>query len=410
MRETPTGIAADHAALDSALDTLEIQRLFAAAILDSVDVGLVLLDHDGTYLTMNKRQQDFLRLAFPGGHAGRAGQLGEVYDVDGTTLLTRQEMPSVRALLDEEFDDITIWVGSDPKTRRALSVSARSVRDENGALMGAALASKDVTDFMTAMKVKDDFIASVSHEFRTPLTSIIGYLSMMLNDDEPLSASQSRHVQVVARNADRLNKLVSDLLITAQPDTVPLEVVLAASDVNSIVRGSVESAQPAAWARGVELRFRSPGPLWLMVDAQRFAQVVDNLISNAIKYSPNGGPVEVGLSSSDGSLRLVVTDHGIGMSPEDLARLFTRFFRAREAEELSIQGIGLGLSIVKRIVESHGGQVFAESRLGKGSSFRVELPVESADAADGAPAEEGTAENGAVEDGAVDELDRVRSA
>jgi two-component system phosphate regulon sensor histidine kinase PhoR len=395
VRETPTGIAADHAALDSALDTMEIQRLFAAAILDSVDVGLVLLDHDGTYLTMNKRQQDFIGLAFPDGHAGRAGQLGAVYATDGTTLLTRQEMPTVRALLDEEFDDITIWVGSDPQTRRALSVSARSVRDENGAFMGAALAYKDVTDFMMAMKVKDDFIASVSHEFRTPLTSIIGYVSMMLNDDEPLPASQARHVQVVARNADRLHRLVSDLLLTAQPDSVPLEVVLTSTDVSAIVRGAVESAQPAAWARGVELRFRTPGPLWLMVDPQRFSQVVDNLISNAIKYSPQGGPVEVELSSNDGLLVLTVRDNGIGMSREDMDRLFTRFFRARDAEELSIQGVGLGLSIVKRIVDSHGGRVVTESRYGEGSTFRVELPVESVDAADGMP---------------VEELDSVRSA
>ena len=383
MRETPTGIAADHhAALDSALDTIEIQRLFAAAVLDSVDIGLVLLDHDGTYLMMNKRQQDFIRLAFPDGHTGRAGQLGEVFDADGSTALVREEMPTVRALLGEEFDDITIWVGSDQVTRRAVSVSARAVRDEHGALMGAALAYKDVTDFMLAMKVKDDFIASVSHEFRTPLTSIIGYVSMMLNDDEPLPATQSRHLQVVARNADRLHRLVSDLLLTAQPDSVPLEVVLTASDASAIVRGSVESAQPAAWARGVELRFRSPGPLWVMVDPQRFSQVVDNLISNAIKYSPHGGPVEVELASEDGHLVLTVCDSGIGMSAEDVDRLFTRFFRARDAEELSIQGVGLGLSIVKRIVDSHGGRVTAESRLGEGSTFRVALPVDSAVAAD----------------------------
>ena len=379
MPEAPTGIAADHhAALNSTLDTMEIQRLFAAAILDSVDIGLVLLDHDGTYLTMNKRQQDFIRLAFPNGHSGRAGQLGEVYADDASTLLARHEMPTVRALLGEEFDDITIWLGSDPMTRRAVSVSARAVRDEAGALMGAALAYKDVTDFMIAMKVKDDFIASVSHEFRTPLTSIIGYVSMMLNDDEPLPATQSRHLQVVARNADRLHRLVSDLLLTAQPDSVPLEVVLAATDVSGIVRGSVESAQPAAWARGVELRFRSPGPLRVMVDSQRFALVVDNLISNAIKYSPHGGPVDVELAEHSGVLRLTVRDHGIGMSPEDVDRLFTRFFRARDAEELSIQGVGLGLSIVKRIVDSHGGRVVAESQLGEGSTFRVELPVDIA--------------------------------
>jgi two-component system phosphate regulon sensor histidine kinase PhoR len=390
VREPPTGIAVDQlTALNEALETVEIQRLFAAAIMQSVDVGLVLLDEEGTYLTMNKRQEAFIRLAFPEGHSGRAGQLGELYAADGVRRLAREEMPTLRAALGEEFGDLVVWVGANPATRRAVSVSARAVRRDDGSRMGAALAYKDITDLMLALKVKDEILASVSHEFRTPLTSIIGYLSMMLNDDEALPPTQSRHLQVVARNADRLHRLVSDLLLTSQPANVPLEVVLAATDVSAIVRGSVESAQPAAWARGVELRFRPPGPLRLMVDPQRIAQVVDNLISNAIKYSPHGGPVDVELASDDGLLLLAVRDHGIGMSGEDVDRLFTRFFRAREAEELSIQGVGLGLSIVKRIVESHGGRVSAESRPGEGSTFRVELPADPAPGVDdAAPAEE----------------------
>jgi two-component system phosphate regulon sensor histidine kinase PhoR len=389
VREPPTGIAVDQlTALNEALETMEIQRLFAAAIIESVDIGLVLLDSDGTYLTMNRRHEDFIRLAFPDGHTGRAGQLGELYAADGVRRLSREEMPTVRASLGEEFDDVVVWVGSNPATRRAVSVSGRAVRREDGSRMGSALAYKDVTDFMLAMKVKDEIVASVSHEFRTPLTSIIGYVSMMLNDEEGLPPTQLRHLQVVSRNSDRLHRLVSDLLLTAQPADVPLEIVLAATDVSAIVRGSVESAQPAAWARGVELRFRAPGPLRLMVDSQRFAQVVDNLISNAIKYSPYGGPVDVELASDDGLLLLSVRDHGIGMSGEDVDRLFTRFFRARDAEEMSIQGVGLGLSIVKRIVESHGGRVTAESRLGEGSTFSVVLPAAAVEADSAGPADE----------------------
>jgi signal transduction histidine kinase len=387
VREPPTGIAVDQlTALNEALETVEIQRLFAAAVMESVDVGLVLLDQDGTYLTMNRRHEDFVRLAFPDGHTGRAGQLGELYAPDGVRQLSGEETPTVRAAVGEEFEDAIVWVGSDSATRRALSVSARTVRADDGSRIGAALAFKDVTDFVLAMRVKDEILASVSHEFRTPLTSIIGYVSMMLSDEEALPPGAARHLQVVARNAERLHRLVSDLLLTAQPANVPLDVVLAATDVSAVVRGSVESAQPAAWARGVELRFRPPGPLQLMVDPQRFAQVVDNLISNAIKYSPHGGPVDVELTSNGGLLLLTVRDHGIGMSGDDVDRLFTRFFRAREAEELSIQGVGLGLSIVKRIVESHGGRVSAESRPGEGSTFRVELPADAAPA----PAEAGS--------------------
>ncbi|MGZ5400701.1 MAG: hypothetical protein ACXWDM_11890, partial [Nocardioides sp.] len=149
----------------------ERHRLFNAAILDTVDVGLVLLDHTGAYRSHNRRHDDFMRLAYHDGHAGLAGQLGKVFGPDAVTLLGREAMPTYRAASGEEFDDCRIWVGDDPLTRRALSVSARTVHDD-GDFAGAALAYKDVTDFMRALNVKDEFVASVSHELRTPLTSI----------------------------------------------------------------------------------------------------------------------------------------------------------------------------------------------------------------------------------------------
>ncbi|MGZ8738249.1 MAG: histidine kinase dimerization/phospho-acceptor domain-containing protein, partial [Nocardioides sp.] len=203
--------------LAEALDTIAHQRRFADAILDTVDVGLVLLDRTGAYQSMNRRHGDFMRLAYPDGHAGRAGQLGLVYAADGVTALVREEMPTHRAAQGEEFDDCRIWVGEDPLTKRALSVSARTVRDEQGQFAGAALAYKDVTDFMRALRVKDEFVASVSHELRTPLTSIMGYVDLML-DRPDLPEQQAAHLEVVARNSDRLRRLVADLLHTAQVD------------------------------------------------------------------------------------------------------------------------------------------------------------------------------------------------
>ena len=125
---------------------------------------------------MNRHHGALMPLAFPQGHAGQAGQLGEVYAEDGVAARAQHEMPTLRAARGEEFDDLRIWIGSDPLTRRACSVSARSVRDAAGPFVGAALAYKDVTDFLRSMRVKDDFVATVSHELRTPLTSIHGYV------------------------------------------------------------------------------------------------------------------------------------------------------------------------------------------------------------------------------------------
>ncbi|GAB2882792.1 sensor histidine kinase [Myroides odoratimimus subsp. xuanwuensis] len=364
--------------LSRALETIEHQRRVSEAILDTVDVGLVLLDRDGAYAGMNRRHQDFMRLAYPDGHRGFAGQTGDVYGADGCTVLTTEEMPTYRASRGEEFDDCRIWTGADPLSRRALSVSARSVRSEDGRFAGAAMAYKDVTDFMSALAVKDEFIASVSHELRTPLTSIMGYVQMLEERDD-LPCDVPAHLEVVSRNSQRLLRLVADLLHTAQLDDGPMSVVRTRTDLARIVRDSVQAALPAARAAQIELDVDVPESLSALVDAQRMAQVVDNLVSNAVKYSVAGGRVQVTLGRDGERIELTVADNGIGIDAADRARLFTRFFRSRDAEERSVQGIGLGLSVTKAIVESHGGRIEVDSEVGRGSVFRVRLPVTSAE-------------------------------
>jgi two-component system phosphate regulon sensor histidine kinase PhoR len=362
-----------HRELAAAMATIEEQRRFSDAILDTVDVGLVLLDADGSYRSMNKRHAAFMRVGYPDGHAGRAGQVGQVYAEDGVTPLTREEMPTYRASQGEEFDDCRLWIGADPLTRRAVSVSARSVGDD-GTFAGAALAYKDVTEFMRALKVKDEFVASVSHELRTPLTSIVGYVNI-LEERPDLPGEVVAQLGVVARNTDRLNRLVADLLHTAQVDDGPMHVVRSETDLGAIVRESVQAATPAAQRAGVTIEVDAPPSLTVMADPQRMAQVVDNLVSNAIKYTVDGGRVRVGVAIDGNRVELSVADTGIGISASDRDRLFTRFFRTRQAEERSIQGVGLGLSITKAIVESHGGRIEVESELGRGSEFRVRLPL-----------------------------------
>ena len=357
------------------IEVIEHQRRVSQAIFDTVDVGLVLLDRTGAYQGVNRRQTDFIGLAFSDGHAGRAGQLGAVYDAEGARELTRDELPTYRASLGEEFTDVRIWVGHDPLTRRALSVSAHRVEDDAGNFAGAALAYKDVTDYMRALRVKDEFVASVSHELRTPLTSIVGYVQMLLDRDD-LPPDAAAQLEVVGRNSGRLHRLVADLLHTARLDEGGTPLVRAPVDLATIVRDCIEAARPAALRSGVELAAVGlPTSLVLMADRERLAQVVDNLLSNALKYTQAGGGVRVSLAVDGDRAELCVVDTGIGIAAADRDRLFTRFFRTRQAEERSIQGVGLGLSITKAIVESHGGRIEVESELGAGSVFRVRLPL-----------------------------------
>jgi len=357
-------------------ETIVLQRRVGEAILDTVDVGLVLLDGQGRYTTVNRRHHDFMRLAFPRGHDGVAGQLGEVYHEDGETLVQHEDMPTYRATQGEEFDDQLIWVGSDPLTRRALSVSSRVVREESGRFAGAALAYKDVTDFMRALEVKEEFVASVSHELRTPLTSIHGFTSLVLERDD-LPDEVVHQLGVVVRNVDRLDRLVADLLQTAQVQSGLMHLDRERTDIAALVRQSLEAARPAVESAGLSLTSRVPERLLATVDPQRFSQVVDNLVSNAVKYTPPGGRVAVDLSVTDARVELVVVDTGIGISVRDRNHVFSRFFRTRNAAQRSIQGIGLGLSITKAIVDSHGGRIEVESDEGDGSTFRVRLPLDA---------------------------------
>jgi PAS domain S-box-containing protein len=364
----------DRQELTAALAVIDRQSRKAQAILDSVDVGLVLLDRDGHYEQMNRRHQDFMEQAFPDGHAGRAGQLGEVFAQDATTPLDRDGMPTIRAVGGEEFDDYRIWVGADPATRRALSVSARLVRDPDGAPAGAALAYKDITDLMRALRAQEDFVADVSHELRSPLTSVLGHLELLLESDR-VPPELVRQLMVIQRNAERLLLLVSDLLATAgQREGLPV-MARTSADLADLTREVVESVQPTADAAAVTIDVDLPDAVPACVDARRLRQVVDNLVSNAVKYTDAGGRVDVRLRALDGLAELTVADTGIGIAADDLEQLFEPFFRADEARRRVSPGVGLGLGIARSIVEAHGGRVAVSSEPGEGSRFVVTLPT-----------------------------------
>lgn len=360
--------------LAEALETIARQQRMSNAIFDSVDVGLALLDSDGRYLSMNRRAQEFLTLAYPAEQEGATGRHRHAYGADGRLPLGEEQLPGYRASRGEEFDDLRMWVGSDPATRRALSVTARSVRSADGTLEAASLATTDVTDLMRALQVKDEFVALVSHELRTPLTSIVGY-AQMLEDDPGLSPRGREQLVIMQRNADRLHRLIADILEIAQRDRgVPLTLCLSSADLVEIVEQSIEATRPAAAASDVDLVLDAPESLMVSVDPQRISQVADNLLSNAVKYSERGGRVDVRLEGGSDYVQITVADTGIGISAQDRKRLFTPFFRTDDAARRAVAGAGLGLSITRDIVTGHGGTIDVDSEPGRGSAFRVRLP------------------------------------
>jgi signal transduction histidine kinase len=225
-------------------------------------------------------------------------------------------------------------------------------------------------------RLKDEFFALVSHELRTPLTSIIGYLELVLDDEDELSDDARRFLEVVERNAKRLLRLVGDMLFVAQVEAGRLSLESAEVNLGTIAAESVEAARPAAERAGVTLSLEATPVKAMAGDRDRFGQMIDNLVSNALKFTPDEGRVDVRLTDAGDHAVVEVSDTGMGIPDEEQKRLFERFFRASSATSRAVPGAGLGLTIVKTIVEAHGGTVGLTSREGEGTTVRVQLPYE----------------------------------
>ncbi len=233
-------------------------------------------------------------------------------------------------------------------------------------------------------RVKDEFIALVSHELRTPLTSIRGYLELILDDAEVagLPAEYDDWLRVIDRNANRLHGLVEDLLVSAQAHSGTLPLNESELDAAAIVRECAEACAPAAASKGILLECIAETGLPMTGDPGRIGQVVDNLVSNAIKFTPSGGRVGLLATRHGGGVRIEVSDTGMGIPAGEQERLFDRFFRTVRAQHEAIAGAGLGLSIAKAIVEAHQGRIAFQTTEGEGTTFTVDFPANRSIAGD----------------------------
>jgi PAS domain S-box-containing protein len=234
-----------------------------------------------------------------------------------------------------------------------------------------------VEELRQADKVKSDFISTVSHELRTPLTSIIGYLEMLRDGfGGDLTDQQGSMLDVVDRNSRRLLGLIDDVLTLSRLESNVIRGANTSVDVSSLVVSAQQAVLPSMISR--ELRFEADiaddvGSVF--GDVNQLERVLLNLLTNAVKFTPDGGEVRVGAQRDQTTVTIEVSDTGIGIPQEEQDRLFSRFFRASSAQDHAIQGTGLGLTIVKSIVERHGGSVSIRSTLDVGTTVTVELPV-----------------------------------
>jgi signal transduction histidine kinase len=227
-----------------------------------------------------------------------------------------------------------------------------------------------------ADRLKDEFVALISHDLRTPLTSIMGYIELSLDDDldVPLDSERRSYLEVVSRSSTRLLRLVDDLLFVARLQSGRLDLARTQLDLNEIARQSAQEARARADTKAIELLVQSDGAVPIDGDRGRIFQLLDNLVSNAVKFTPDGGSVEIRVSR-DVEAVLEICDTGVGFDEEEATRLFERFYRTDAAVERQIPGTGLGLFIAHAITDAHGGRISAHPREGGGAVFRIRLPL-----------------------------------
>ena len=337
------------------------------AILLSTSDGIIVFDADDRVTFANPAAETLLGR----GAEELVGLITDTWTIFG--LATDPEGPV------QETGTQTREVRMEEPAHRIVDVRVDPVFDDRHAYLGSVCTIRDVTAEREAMQMKNEFVSTVSHELRTPLTSIKGYIDLILDGEAgEVNEIQQEFLSIVKENSDRLVELINDMLDISRIESGRIVLKVQPLDIAERVCGAVNTFKAVLDQQGRSIHVDVPDELPKAAgDPDRVGQVLINFISNAIKYSPEGGDVYVSADFEDDRVKVGIRDEGIGIAPEDQARLFTKFYRVDSSLTREIGGTGLGLSICKSIIELLGGEVGVDSEQGKGSTFWFTLPLAS---------------------------------
>ena len=353
------------AQLGQTIHTLTDERNRSAAILGSMVEGVAVVGGDERILYCNQAFEQILEL--PQGSSQGKKLVEGLRQADLVTAV-RQVLPG--------GDEVTGEVEVGTVRRRSFSVTAAPVRAAEAS--SAVLVLHDITELRRLERVRRDFVANVSHEFKTPLTAIQGFAETLLGGALDDKANRKRFVEIIREHARRLARLTDDLLKLSRIEAGRLDLESRPVSVAGLVNGCVETARLNAESRGLRIAVELPEGLPpVRGDAVQLDEVLQNLIDNALQYTPSGGRIDVTAYSNGHEVIFTVADTGIGIQESDLERIFERFYRVDAARSREAGGTGLGLSIARHIVDAHGGRIWVESAVGQGSRFRFSIDVAS---------------------------------
>ena len=293
------------------------------------------------------------------------------------------EVTRVRAVIEtlgstiDDADNITCEVRITQPQELTLKLNASPLRDSRGALVGAVMVLHDVTDIRRLENIRRDFVANVSHELKTPITTIKGFVETLRDGALEDREHAARFLDIIASNGDRLHAIIEDLLSLSRLEQTEQMAGLVRREtvLRHVIDTAMQDCGAKAASRQVTVTTACDPDLQLSVNASLIEQAIVNLLDNAINYSKAGSTIHITASRQSNEVTVCVQDEGIGIPQEHLPRIFERFYRVDKARSRERGGTGLGLAIVKHIAQVHGGQVSVASTLGEGSTFTLRLPV-----------------------------------
>lgn len=346
-------------------------------VLDAAPTGLALLDRDGRFVRVNRRLAALDGLP-AGAHVGRT-----LRDVVPDLAERLQTIVSRAAEQGETVRDLVLCGATqvDPLVRRRWVAHVAPVRDAGGAVIGTSLALDEAGSSSTrqpppagADRIRDESLTVLSHEMRSPLSALGNLLRVL--EREPLSEPARRMLVIGRRQYGRVCRLVDDMLDLSRIARGKTALHREPVEAGRVIREVAEALEPTTAARGQQLTLvPAAEPVWVEADPMRLAQVIENLASNASKYTNPGGSIVLSLNRVGDEARIAIADSGIGIEADDLARLFEMFEQVESTRDRADGGLGIGLALVRRLVEAHGGRVgVASPGAGQGSTFTVTLP------------------------------------
>jgi two-component system phosphate regulon sensor histidine kinase PhoR len=348
------------------IETIKEEAAKLDAVLCSMSEGVMVSDEKGEVLLMNPSfRKTFLIEGEPRGR--------KVWEVVSHRALLEMSEGLISGTATSAGRDVEINVPDE----RVLKVNAAAVL-KDGKFSGAVMVFHDITELKRLEHVRQDFVANVSHELRTPVANIKGYAETLLEGALDDKDSARQFVGIIAENGRRLEDLINDLLDLSKIESGKLPLLFSSLNVAQLIRKAAAILEKNIRDKHLSLEIRIPEDLpRISADEARLMQVFINLIDNAIKYTLAGGSLLIVAEDNERQVRIDVIDTGVGIPERDLPRIFERFYRVEKARSREQGGTGLGLSIVKHIVQAHGGQVWASSAPGQGTTFSFTIPKAS---------------------------------